>query len=318
MRPVRILALTLLSVVALAGCSSPSGGAAGGAAPGAPGAPGAAPGAASGPSPGAPGTVVVGASGSRQSRVLAEVYAQALASAGFTVTTRLDVGGRATYLAELRTGALDVVPDYLGALLRFYQPGSPETAPGAVAQALANYLPGDLSALDASRAATTDTIVVSAASARRDSLTSIADLARLTGPIALAGPGGLAGDGHGPAALRADYTLSIARYDVTETSAQILAALGSGADEAAILPASDPALLTGGLVGLSDPRHAFLAENVVPVVRGVAATPRLRSVLNPVSAALSTAALARMDQQVAAGADPAAVARAWLRAQGLA
>lgn len=301
MRPARFLALALLAVTALAGCST--GGQAG---------------QSGGSVSGTGSTIVVGASGSAESSVVAQLYAQALASAGFQVSTRLDLGPRATYLADLRAGSVDVVPDYIGALLTFYQPSSTETSPSAVYQALQNFLPGDLSAMDRSGAAATDTIVVTKATATRLGLTGIADLASHAGQLTLAGPAGLAGSGQGPAGLGADYKVRFSSYDALETSAELVGALRSGSAAAAILPASDPALLSGDLVALADPDHAFIAQNLVPVVRGVVASPRLRSVLNPVSAALSTAALARMEQQVAAGADPAKVAKAWLTAQGLA
>lgn len=303
MRPARLLALVLLAVTALAGCSNSSSGQAN---------------QSGGGVSGTGSTIVVGASGSAESSVAAQLYAQALASAGFTVNTRLDLGPRATYLADLRAGSVDVVPDYVGALLTFYQPSSTETSPGAVYQALVNYLPGDLSAMDRSSAAATDTVVVTKATAAKLGLTSIADLASHAGQMTLAGPVGLAGSGQGPTALAVDYRVHFSSYDAFETSTKLVGALLSGSADAAILPASDPALLSGDLVALGDPEHAFMAQNLVPIVRGVMASPRLRSVLNPVSAALSTAALARMEQQVAGGADPASVARAWLTAQGLA
>ena len=72
---------------------------------------------------------------------------------------------------------------------------------------------------------------------------------------------------------------------------------------------------------LADNRSLQPAENVIPVLRRATADrygPGLLAALDATSARLSTDALTALDAQVELdGRDPRAVARSWLREQGL-
>jgi hypothetical protein len=69
----------------------------------------------------------------------------------------------------------------------------------------------------------------------------------------------------------------------------------------------------GDLVALADRKPALIpAENVVPLYRRNALSDRQLLAINEIAGVLDTAALADMRRQVAAGADPQAVAGAWL------
>jgi osmoprotectant transport system substrate-binding protein len=74
-------------------------------------------------------------------------------------------------------------------------------------------------------------------------------------------------------------------------------------------------------VELADNRRLQPAENVIPVLRRATANrygPGLLAVLDAVSVRLSTDALTALNAQVEQdGRDPRAVARSWLREQGL-
>src|SRR4051794_19753674 len=61
--------------------------------------------------------VVVGASDFPESRLLGEVYAQALEAAGIPVTRRFDLGSREVSFDKVASGAVTVMPEYNGALL---------------------------------------------------------------------------------------------------------------------------------------------------------------------------------------------------------
>jgi len=67
-------------------------------------------------------TITVGSKNFTEQQVLGQVYAQALAAAGYTVETELNLGDEQTALRSLRRGAIDAYPEYTGtALLSFFE-----------------------------------------------------------------------------------------------------------------------------------------------------------------------------------------------------
>ena len=92
----------------------------------------------------------------------------------------------------------------------------------------------------------------------------------------------------------------------------MLAALRSGELTAAWTTTANPDT-PADLVVLADGKPALIqAENVVPLYRRNALRDRQLLALNEVAGVLDTGALADMRRQVAAGADPQAVAGGWL------
>ncbi|WP_227980230.1 glycine betaine ABC transporter substrate-binding protein [Nocardia spumae] len=84
-------------------------------------------------------TLTVGAGDSAQSRIIAQIYAQALARAGTRAVTREHLGQRADYLAALDAGTVTVVGDTSGDLLRAFDSSSRASAPDrAVAAKIAD------------------------------------------------------------------------------------------------------------------------------------------------------------------------------------
>ena len=72
------------------------------------------------------------------------------------------------------------------------------------------------------------------------------------------------------------------------------------------------------LVVLEDPKNLYLAENVVPVITATKATPTVIAALNALSAKLTTEGLtAELKKVTIDKQDPAAVAKAWVEANGL-
>lgn len=66
--------------------------------------------------------IIVGSAAFAESQILAEIYAGALARAGFNARTQLSIGAREAYLGALASGAVDVIPDYSGNLLLYLDP----------------------------------------------------------------------------------------------------------------------------------------------------------------------------------------------------
>ena len=77
------------------------------------------------PSAGGSDVIVVGVSGAfAENQIVAEMYAQVLEDAGYTVERRLDLRSREVSQNALEAGAIDVKPEYLSSLLLFLDPNA--------------------------------------------------------------------------------------------------------------------------------------------------------------------------------------------------
>src|SRR5919197_6364813 len=82
-----------------------------------------------GRAPQAPGgskrTIVVGVSGAfAENQIVAEMYAQVLEKAGYTVKRQLDLESREISQKAIESGQIDLKPEYLSSLLLFLDPNA--------------------------------------------------------------------------------------------------------------------------------------------------------------------------------------------------
>jgi osmoprotectant transport system substrate-binding protein len=131
----------------------------------------------------APGTqaagqsLTVGSANFQENVVLADIYAQALQAQGATVTTQLNIGSREAYMPGLQDGSIDLIPEYTGVLLQYFDKTATATSSADVYAALPAALPSGLVVLDQSKAEDKDSIVVTKQTADKYGVSSIADLA---------------------------------------------------------------------------------------------------------------------------------------------
>lgn len=268
---------------------------------------------------GGPNSVVVGAGDFLESRIVAEVYAQALQAHGFDVGRRFGIGSREAYIPALKDGSIDVVPEYLGQLMLYLQPDSTVSAPDAVELAVTRLLPGDLSILQPSPASTTGTVTVTEATAGAWQLATIADLAPHSGDVTFAAPSEFAIRPSGLPGLKRHYGLDIRPANfvpIDDGGGPATAhALVRGTVTAAEIFSTSPAISEDHLVVLADPEHNFPAGNLVPLVSSQKKSDRLKTVLDAVSAKLTTAGLTELNASVFgnSGVDPEQAARTWLQ-----
>ncbi|SEL99246.1 glycine betaine ABC transporter substrate-binding protein [Streptacidiphilus jiangxiensis] len=123
-------------------------------------------------------SVKIGSANFQENVLLAEIYAEALRDQGATVTTRLNIGSRETYIPGLKDGSIDLIPEYSGVLLQYFDPKATAVSSADVYAALQKVVPAPLTVLDQSSAQDKDAIVVTKATADKYHLTSIADLAK--------------------------------------------------------------------------------------------------------------------------------------------
>ena len=123
-------------------------------------------------------SLTVGSANFPENVVLADIYAQALTSAGAKVSTKLNIGSREKYFPALKAGSISVFPEYNGAVLSYLDKGATQASTADVDAALAKALPSSIVALKPAEAQDSDAIVVTKATADKYKLVSIADLAK--------------------------------------------------------------------------------------------------------------------------------------------
>lgn len=267
-------------------------------------------------------SIVVGSADFPESQIVAEIYAQALQVNGFDVGRRMGIGSRETYIPALKDHSVDLVPEYIGNLLQYFEPNSTATMLDAVELELYKRLPGDLSLLTPSPASDTDTVTVTGSTAAAWHLKTIGDLAAHSSDVKFGAPSDFLARPSGLPGLKQKYGLTISpgNYVAIEDGggAVTVRALVEGKVNAANIFSTSPLIPQDHLVVLEDPEHNFLAGNIVPLVNSQKKSDHLNDVLDAVSAKLTSAGLATLNAAVAgnSGIDPGQVARNWLRDNG--
>jgi len=267
-------------------------------------------------------SITVGSADFTESKIIAEIYAQALEANDFTIKRQFGIGSRETYIPAVQDHSIDLIPEYTGNLLQYFDAQATATTSDAVLLALLKALPGDLSILYPSPAEDKDTLAVSEGIAREWNLKSIADLAKRSPEVKVGGPSEFQTRQTGLVGLKDKYGLDIAPANFVAISdgggPATVQALTGGTVTAANIFSTSPAIEKNNLVVLEDPESVFLAANVVPLVASQKMSNNLKSVLDAVSAKLTTEALIQLNTSVEgnAGVDPDEAAANWIRDNG--
>lgn len=265
------------------------------------------------------GTITVAGFNFPESSILAELYGQALAHDGYTVNYKLLLGTREILAPAIETGQVDLYPGYAATDLEFYNKGAGEAngdATATTAKLNSRLSPLGLTALTPSAAVDQNAFAVTKATADQYNLTKLSDLAAIGSKLVL---------GAGPECktrpfclpgLESVYGIHFKDFKALDTDGPATrAAFKNGSIQVGLVFSSDADLTSLGLVVLQDDKHLENADNVVPIMRTAVATDEAKSVLNAVSAKLTTADLVSMNAQVELQhMDAEAVAKAWLQA----
>jgi osmoprotectant transport system substrate-binding protein len=251
-----------------------------------------------------------------ESELLAEIYAQALERAGFTVEREFDVGPRELLIPSLQQGLVEVIPEYQGSALAFL--GGAISADAAQEQHRLQEVLGGLGlvALDPAPAQDRNGFAVTAETAATLGLRTISDLSPTNGTLTFGGPPECEDRELCFAGLGDLYGLRFDRYVALDAGGPLtVRALEEGLVDVALLFTTSGALVSHDLVLLADDRHLEPAEHVVPVVRQEVLSrfgPEVRAVLGIATQQLRTDDLVEMNADVAGGASVRAVASRWL------
>ena len=306
------LGATVLSLaLVLAACSSGGGGTStGGKSPG-------------GSSPaGNKGTITVGVSGNfAENQIVAEMYAQVLERAGYTIQRQLDLRSREISQNALESGQIDLKPEYLSSLLLFLDPNAQASSNLAqVARQSSQVLqPRGITLLTPSPAQDTNEFVANRKTAQQFNLTTMSSLARVAGQMTMGGPPECPQRPFCIPGLERAYGILFDDFKPLDAGGpQTVAALKNNEVQIGLLFSTDPSIRQNGFVPLLDDKHLQNAENLTPLIRSEKLNDEVRSLLDGVSERLSTENVTELVGKVVIDRQGvAAVAKEFLMANGL-
>lgn len=263
-------------------------------------------------------TLVVGSQQYYSNEIIAELYAQALEAGGYKVDRQFQIGQREVYLPDLEAGKIDVMPEYSGNLLQYYDKSTQAKSSDEVLTALEDALPNGLRPLMAASATDQDAYNVTSALASQYGLASLADLAKVPGPLKVAANSEFATRPYGPQGLKQFYGVDVTVVPVEDSGGPLtVKALKNGDVQTADIYSADPSIAANGFVTLTDPKNMILPQNVVPVVSSKVDS-NASKIIDGVNAKLDTPALIALNaRSVNEQASSATIASDWLSQQGL-
>lgn len=268
------------------------------------------------------GTVRIGSANFPESQLVGEIYAQALEAKNVTVKRNFNAGEREVTAPSLdgESGqtSLDLMPEYTGNLMLYYDPKSEETDPEGIYDHLKEVVPDGVEVLDKSEAIDQDVLVVTQETADKYDLKSIEDLEGVSDELIVgAGPefknrlAGLQG-------LEDVYGLEFKQFKTLDAGgSQSLNALLDDDIQISQFFSTQSIIPDNNLVPLEDPKNISIAQNILPIIRSDVNTTEITDALNAVSAKLTTENVTQMVKEVSGSSDYKGVAKKFLQDNGL-
>ncbi len=264
--------------------------------------------------------IIVGSFNFPESEILGNIYAIALEDAGFDVSTKFNLGPRQTTIPALLDGSINLMPEYNGNLLYFYDTEATARTTEDVDKALVTEVPSEFQILEPSPAEDKDAYVVTQALADEFGLDSISDLSKIE-PFTLGANPQFGELPYGIPGLKDTYGIT----QVTFTSIEdyggpaTVKALVDNAVQVADIYTTSPDLVSAKLKVLDDPKNLIASQNVIPFLNKSIYSEKLASVLNAISAKLTTDELIALRDQVEGSSktQPDVAAQDWLDKSGL-
>lgn len=257
--------------------------------------------------------IVVGSQDYYSNEIIAEIYSQALETAGYTVDRQLRIGQREAYLPEIEYGKIDLFPEYSGPVLQFWEANTKARLSEDVYAALSKAVPSGLRVLDQSEATDQDSYVVTKAFADKWKISTIEDLAKVTTKLTLGGNSEGENRPNGPKGLKSTYGIDVGFTPIEDGGGPLtVKALKDDAIQLAIIYTADPSITENDLVSLKDTKGLFLASHVVPLA-SKNVDEAAAAVINKISKAMTPEDLIALNTRSVKEELPAAtIAKEWL------
>ena len=268
-------------------------------------------------------TVKIGSKDFTEQFVLGELYAQALEARGFPVERHLNLGATAVADGAVRSGQVDLYPEYTGTALSAVLKQAPRhgmTDADVYSSVEHGYHKRGLALLGETPFSNGNAIVVSRAIATKYHLSTLSDLVKVAPQLRFAEVPGFDTREDGLPLLNKTYGLKFGTVTSFENGIKYQA-LADGKVDAAYGFETDGQINRLKLVVLTDDKRVWPPYHVAPVVNAkfLATTGAdFVGTVDEVSSLLDADTMRRLNDQVDTGhRDPAAVARTYLHAHGL-
>jgi osmoprotectant transport system substrate-binding protein len=325
MRTPRVLALGLTVLVLVGACSSGGTSSPSAAAPSAAASVAASASAPASEGPKAP--IKIGSDNFYESKLVGEIYAQVLENAGYTVERKFGLGSRQERIPAMDAGQVDLVPEYVGSGLGFYEKTKITGDGQKNAEALQAALDAagkNITVLGIAPGTDTNAFAVRQDTATSLGLAKMSDLAAHQDELKWGLPSDCDTNPLCAGALE-QYGITYPPKQRTALGAcdvPMAQALQGKAIDVAEFCSTQPAIVQFGFVVLEDDKQTQPAENLAPLVRNdyleKVDKAAFQALLDGASAKITTEALTEMGKEVAVDQkDVAEVAKAFLQAQGL-
>jgi osmoprotectant transport system substrate-binding protein len=278
------------------------------------------------PTPVAKGPIRVGSKNFTEQFIVAEMYAQLLANAGFRVEKKLNLGDTAVAHAALLSDTIDLYPEYTSTGLQAVLNNTTRFTDArqifnTVKQGYAEKF--RLIWLEPSPFNDTTTFVTTGEIANRYALKTFSDLARQAGKLRLGGPPEFPErpDNQAVDKLYGGFIGSFKEFKPLGAGGLRYDALRRGEVDVVVGFGTDGRIKADRLLVLEDDKTAYPIYNIAPVVRAdvLQQYPEIADILNRLAPLLTDDVMAGLNYQVD-GPDleqPSEVARAFLEQQGL-
>jgi osmoprotectant transport system substrate-binding protein len=253
------------------------------------------------------------------------MYAKALRGEGVKVTLNPPLQNREVYEAALERGGrnsgIDLVPEYVGTLLEFLNKSAGEASgelQPTVEKLRARLEPKGISALEPSPAADQNAFAVTRATADKYHLAKLSDLAPIASQLTFGAGSECPTRPFCIPGLERTYGIKFKAFRVLDSGGpKTKDALSAGDIDVGLVFSSDGAVAARNFVILDDDKHLQSVDNVIPVIRNDALTAKVRTVLNRISAALTTSELSGLNKRADVDKqDPDLLAAEWLKSKG--
>lgn len=269
--------------------------------------------------------ITIGSAGFPESAIVAEIYAQALEGAGFTVERNLELGARDVTHPALVDGQIHLMPEYVGGYLSVTYGGEATPDLEESLEALRTELEADgLVAFEPTPGTDADGFAVRQETADELGLTTMSDLAEVADQLTWGVAQECAENANCGPGLERVYGIDFDSLDVETLGAcstAIAEALNASNIDVAQVCTTQPEIVGFNLVLLEDDKGLAPAQNMIPVVRqevAEAGGETLESTLNSVSELLTTEELTNLGAAVVLnGESYEDAASQWLADNGL-
>ena len=256
--------------------------------------------------------------------MLGEIYAQALAAAGYKVKTELNLGDEKTALKAVESGEIDAYPEYTGtALLSFFgvkADALPKDPAKAYDQAKAGFAEKDLTALPPTPFTSSNEVAVTQETADKYDLKTISDLEPVADKLTLYGSPECRQRLDCLLGLEQVYGLDFKKFVPVDIALRH-EVLTKGQADVSIVFTTDPQIKREKFVLLEDDKDMFPPYNSTLVVRDQTieqAGPDLETVVGQVNEGLTDEAMQELNARVDLDKEtPKAVASQFLQETGL-